>query len=205
MKTCSSCDNSPTFTDADEFCSVCGAALVLVTPVREEESHSGADEEVLICPKCASRVYPELPFCVCGEPVTNARRGNEGYRIPPENVRHESAIQMGGVADAHTLWIEFVSVAGGSCQCRNGDVLGRSGTLRADLFAGFTTVSSHHCLLQEISGRWFVIRLPTGRNSTSLDGVEMKPGVPFALVCEHTLQMSSRCIIRLIVKSPENQ
>ena len=84
-------------------------------------------------------------------------------------------------------------------ECRDGDVLGRAGTLASDMFVPFGTVSRQHASLVRREGRWFVIPSPTVHNSTRLDGVELKRGEPTPLTGDHSLGMSTKCEVKLRV------
>ncbi len=80
---------------------------------------------------------------------------------------------------------------------RHNSVLGREGTIAADYFDKFNTVSRVHAKFTKDGGRWFVTVPAAVANSTMLDGVEMKRDQPYPIVGEHILKMSDQCVVRL--------
>src|SRR5215218_5897301 len=80
---------------------------------------------------------------------------------------------------------------------RHGTVLGREGTLAIEYFDKFTAVSRRHAKITKDGGRWFVTIPVAVANSTMFDGVEMKRDQPYAILGEHVLKMSDKCIVRL--------
>lgn len=88
-----------------------------------------------------------------------------------------------------------------SFECRDGDVLGREGTIACQTLAAIKTVSRRHVSVSLIDGRWHVTALAGVRNVTRLDGGEMTRNAAQPLTGEHTLQMSTQCAARLRVVS----
>ena len=83
--------------------------------------------------------------------------------------------------------------------CRDGDIIGREGTVGCQIFAGLGTVSRRHVALAQRDGQWFLTALAGVQNTTQLDGRELPRGVPQPLTGDHSLRMSTQCEVRLKV------
>lgn len=83
--------------------------------------------------------------------------------------------------------------------CRDGDIIGREGTVGCQLFAGLGTVSRRHVALAQRDGHWFLTALAGVQNTTQLDGRELARGIPQPLTGEHSLRLSTQCEVRLKV------
>jgi predicted component of type VI protein secretion system len=84
-------------------------------------------------------------------------------------------------------------------ECRDGDFIGREGTVGCQVFSGIGTVSRRHVSLSLRDGQWFLTALAGVQNITQLDGRELPRGVPQPLTGEHMLKMSTQCEVRLKV------
>jgi hypothetical protein len=81
-------------------------------------------------------------------------------------------------------------------ECRNGDVLGRKGTLACQAFAEIDTVSREHVKLEQKDGNWF-ITAKSKSTATRLDGELVPTGETRPLTACHRLNMSSRSEVTL--------
>lgn len=89
---------------------------------------------------------------------------------------------------------------GNTCHlCRDGDILGREGTLACEAFLGIPTVSRRHIQLERDADGWFLRVLSDVRNTTRLDGRELPRGEPVRLKNQHTLTLSSHCEVTLCI------
>ncbi|HXU79617.1 MAG TPA: hypothetical protein VN794_23755 [Methylomirabilota bacterium] len=86
-----------------------------------------------------------------------------------------------------------------SFECKDGDTLGREGTVAKAFFSAIGTVSRKHVGLALREGAWFVIVSPTVQNITQLDGREIPRGVAQPLLGDHVLRLSTQCEVRLKV------
>ncbi len=88
-----------------------------------------------------------------------------------------------------------------SFECKDGDILGKEGTLASQMFQGIATVSRRHVLVTHKDGRWFVTVFAGVQNATQLDGQELRRGVSYPLTSDHHLKMSHACEVHLHVSS----
>jgi hypothetical protein len=93
-------------------------------------------------------------------------------------------------------------IEGQEFECREGDVLGREGSVALELLAVIKEVSRRHVELIRQDGKWGVKVLPNVPNITELDGQRMQPGVPRFLSADHKLRMSTKCEVLLRITSP---
>jgi len=94
------------------------------------------------------------------------------------------------------LWL----IAGeNSYECRDGDILGREGTLALQLFAGIGTVSRRHVRFSRSDKGWSMTTQHGVQNITQLDGCELSQGTVKFLTGEHILKMSTQCEVTLKV------
>jgi hypothetical protein len=131
-----------------------------------------------------------MPFCI------NGHRANQPVPTSGE-IPRSGALASEEVGKI----IPWLTIAGVEVPCRAGDVLGRLGTLRPDLFHPYPTVSGCHCALHLIDGRWMIQRLHTGKNPTFIDGQPIDPGCLVHLTGIHVLQMSSSCTVQISLKT----
>ena len=92
-----------------------------------------------------------------------------------------------------------VLVEGKAYTARHGSIIGREGTVAADYFSKFNTVSRAHVKFSKQGGRWFITVPASVANSTMLDGVEAKRDTPLPIVGEHILKLSEACVVRVVV------
>jgi hypothetical protein len=86
-----------------------------------------------------------------------------------------------------------------SYECRDGDILGREGTLARQFFAGIGTVSRRHVKFSRNEKGWAMAAQHGVQNVTQLDGCELPQGVLKFLTGEHILKMSTKCEVKLKV------
>ncbi|MBI2924308.1 MAG: hypothetical protein HYY24_01235 [Verrucomicrobia bacterium] len=101
------------------------------------------------------------------------------------------------------LWLV---VGDQSFECKNGDVLGRAGTVACQVFTGIPTVSRQHVALELRGEIWHAINLPpqtsgAGKRITEIDGREVPIGSAVPLTGEHVLRLSTRCEVRIRVSN----
>jgi hypothetical protein len=94
-------------------------------------------------------------------------------------------------------------VGGQSFECRDGDILGREGSVAREAFASIETVSRRHVMLSRKENGWFIVVQNDVRNLSQLDGRDMSRGVAHPLTGAHILKMSSRCEVKLKVVHDE--
>jgi hypothetical protein len=80
---------------------------------------------------------------------------------------------------------------------RDGDILGRQGTIAKDFFERTPTVSREHVLISKRAGQWYITIPDWVANSTMLDGVEAPRGEPQLIIGERFLKMGGNCLVRL--------
>lgn len=92
--------------------------------------------------------------------------------------------------------------------CRDGDIIGRAGTVACEFFDGVRTASGQHPVSRQHvkvirrDGRWCIIML-SNQTTTQFDGRPFVKGQSEFLTGEHRLQLSTQCEISLRVSTPE--
>ncbi len=149
------------------------------------------------CPECGDALTPGMPGCINGHSLPIASSPSSDTRgISPLQQLIDDLDAPDPVQDQ----IPWLCINGIEVRCRSGDVIGRAGTVRPDLFAPYGMVSGSHCALFLNQGQWIIQRLHSGRNMTSLDGVLIEAGGSVSLTGTHVLQMSSQCTVRISLK-----
>lgn len=169
---------------ADFFCQNCGIDISLVgdraTAAVPGQAPPPAPappvREPRVCPKCGHSNDAVFMLCAnCGFDLASAESG--GKR-------------------ADRL---FLLVGQETLECKDGDILGREGTVGRLYFSAIGTVSRRHARLANRNGCWFVSVLPGVQNITRLDGRELPQSVEHPLSGEHVLKLSTQCEVRLRV------
>lgn len=84
-------------------------------------------------------------------------------------------------------------------ECKDGDVLGREGTVACHIFSETKEVSRRHVSVQVRSGEWWLTNLPSTTNITIVNGRKLPIGDSVRLSEDTTLQMSTKCTVTLRV------
>ncbi len=150
-----------------------------------------------VCPLCGT--INESYALLCG----GAGCGNDlsavtpsGGTAPPAPAATRTATPVAASPVAPAL---HLTVGAQRFACRDGDIIGREGTVGCQIFAGLGTVSRRHVALAQRDGQWFLTALAGVQNTTQLDGRELPRGTPQPLTGNHSLRMSTQCEVRLKV------
>ena len=193
-------------TESAFFCLGCGAdisrivARVLTTdsPAKESSSpdaqpgktktpetiHEDPPVGGKECPQCGAENEAFLILCrQCGADIQAAEAGEPGVDKPAPATESKLMLEIGSE----------------SFECRDGDILGREGTVACQALAAIKTVSRRHISVSLVGGRWHATALAGVQNVTQLDGREMKRNIPQPLSGDHKLRMSTQCEARLRV------
>lgn len=201
----------------DAFCAQCGqpildlvaVAFVASAAPKESTSPASVPSPVLapaapakapaakkICPLCGTA--NEAFALLCDGPGC----GNDLSAVTPSGggraVENDSSATANAPAAAQFPTLHL-AVGGQNFECRDGDIIGREGTIACQIFSGVGTVSRRHVTLTRRDRQWFVTVLPGVQNITQLDGRELPRGTPEPLTAEHTLKMSTQCEVKLKV------
>ena len=201
----------------DAFCAQCGQPILDVVAIAPAAPVAGQGATPSPSPSAPARPPPTAtkptiakkicPLCgtaneafalLCDGPGC----GNDLSAVAPSGgVR---AAELASTAPANAPASPAVptlhlAVGGQSFECRDGDIIGREGTIACQIFSGVGTVSRRHVTLTRIERRWFVTVLPGVQNITQLDGRELPRGTPEPLTGEHALKISTQCEVRLKV------
>ena len=168
--------------DGDFFCQNCGAEISL--PAAAGAPVVSAADAKAAAPAKAPRVCPK-----CG-------RANEAVFSLCTNCGSELPAAGLDAAQAQRL---LLIIGKESFECKDGDTLGREGTVAKAFFSAIGTVSRKHVGLALREGAWFVTVSPTVQNITQLDGREIPRGVAQPLLGDHVLRLSTQCEVRLKV------
>lgn len=86
-----------------------------------------------------------------------------------------------------------LTVGDQSFELKEGDVIGRGGTVAAHLLSTHKMISRRHLVVGKDQGAWYLMVLPSVTNSTFLDENEMKRGVRYPIFNQHTLNLAGQC------------
>jgi len=227
IRLCPSCGRENA--DSATFCDKCNADLTAVRlrkPVSQSEKgdtpipktsintpplETNARGEK-ICPKCGAKNANGLILCSCGADITSVTADSgtsQNKSMPSSPIADSPKIIKKAIispdAKKNAGDKRLMILAGEhQSECKDGDVLGRHGSVACQLFSGIRTVSSRHVSVQLRDGQWWLTNLPlqsgrTEKNATIVDGCELPIGDSVALSGDHTLQMSSSCTVKLKV------
>jgi hypothetical protein len=176
-KTCPVCgrDNAA----SDFFCHNCGSEIASIPVTVQSRTappfEAKSPPAMRTCPECNHPTDLVLPLCGhCGFELVTAAKPKL-----------------------------FLLIGGESHECKNGDVIGRDGTVAKDYFSALGTVSRRHVTISEKDGQWMITVTPTVQNITKLDGTELPRGLACPLSGEHTLKLSTQCEVKLRVMATE--
>ncbi len=185
----------------DSICS-CGQSILDVAVVAEEpakpEMKAGfeppASAAKKVCPVCDT---PNEFFAIlCG----GKNCGNDLSAVEPSSPVKDVPAQPAALSPSSSSSPGLLlSVGAQSFKCRDGDIIGREGSIGCQAFVGIGTVSRQHVSFTLRDGQWFATVLTGVRNITQLDGRELPRGTPQLLTGQHTLRMSRQCEVKLIV------
>ena len=200
----------------DAFCARCGQTIFDIVAVATEPPKPEAKPEAAptpatpaigvapkkVCPLCGA--INEFFALLCG----GAGCGNDLSAVVPSggtSAANKAAAQPTVAPAAPALPVLLLSVGAQNFECRDGDFIGREGTVGCQVFSGLGTVSRRHVSVTLRDGQWFLTALAGVQNITQLDGRELPRGVPQPLTGEHTLKMSTQCEVRLKVTGGSGQ
>lgn len=196
----------------DAFCARCGQPIFDLVAVATEPPKPEAKAEpapTAAAPVVAASAKKICPLCgtvnesfalLCG----GAGCGNDLSAVVPSGgapAAEPTPAQPAATPAAPALPALVLSVGAQNFECRDGDIIGREGTVGCQVFSGIGTVSRRHVSFTRRDGQWFVTALAGVQNITQLDGRELPRGAPQPLTGEHTLKMSTQCEVRLKVTS----
>jgi hypothetical protein len=188
VKTCPSCLQSTSFTEP--FCVHCGVSVMEVEATVEEPKEdlsptSQPAAEQKNCPVCGA-VNESYAVLCCGP---NCGADLRGTRTQTQVTSTEPDVQKR----------LFLIIGDQRFECRDGDVLGREGSIAPEAFAWIGTVSRRHVILSCNEDGWSAKIEDGVSNPTQLDGHTMTKNVAHPLSGEHILKMSGHCEVRLKV------
>lgn len=146
-----------------------------------------------VCPLCGTINEAYALLCsgaACGNDLSAVTPSGGTATLPPASASAPASPLAPALhLSAGAQWFE----------CRDGDIIGREGTVGCQVFAGLGTVSRRHVALAQRGGQWFLTALAAVQNITQLDGRELPRGLPQPLTGDHSLRMSTQCEVRLQV------
>ena len=199
----------------DAFCVQCGQPIldlvaVPLVPTPTPASSSAAPTPApatttpavprKVCPLCGT-INESYSLLCCGAGCGNDLSAvtPSGGAATPAPAAALAATPAAASPSAPTL---HLTVGARQFECRDGDIIGREGTVGCQIFAGLGTVSRRHVALAQRDGQWFLTALANVQNTTQLDGRELPRGLPQPLTGDHSLRLSTQCEVRLQVGAP---
>lgn len=203
VKICPSCgkENDRTKLICKCTCDISGVPEITIDDTPTGESNNSNKSEAPLskgmehsdpkkCLRCGATILPGAINCIgCGEPVAHDLLSS----------RNEAADPFANQPLPSVARKLMIVVGDRQFECQDGDVLGREGTVASQIFSDIPTVSRRHVSVQLRSGEWWLTNLQTSNNSTIVNGVELPRGEAIRLSADTTLQISSRCHIKLII------
>jgi len=200
-------------TDNAFFCHLCKADLTDVRPrkidpgVPTSDNHTPAESmpeplkeqsqyDAISCRACGATNEHYLIQCTsCGKELA--------VKSDADAPRNE-AVENESVSEKTPDKKLMIVVGNQQFECKDGDVLGREGTVACQIFSGIETVSRRHVSVQIHSGEWSLTNLPPQRgkstkNITVVNGRKLQIGDSVRLSEDTTLQMSTKCTVTLRV------
>lgn len=198
-------------------CKQCGNSLIEVLPIPRALAVTAAsaldesrESDITDAEEATTPQQSLCPHPDCGKPNRPYKLICEhcGRRLDNSPEASESdTVAQAGADNAELKSTEtgprlLLVVGARSFECRNGDILGRQGTIASEVFLGIDTVSRQHVLLTFQNGQWSLTVLSD--KLTLLDGQNLRKGSAIRLDAgEHSLGLSSRCEVWLkLAQSP---
>lgn len=192
------------------LCKKCGASIAHITPceraVKENQFDQSSDDDHMVkkCPGCGLENNQDSIVCSkCSHPL-------DMIESHPKNQADVVEQDTQSLQDTHSKPRESHSFAtimesiclisnkdGTTIQCKNGDILGREGTILKNYFKQYGTVSNIHAKITLKAGLWNVIDLNSS-NGTFLNHTKLTPNAEYPLKQNDLLRLSSR--LEFIVK-----
>jgi hypothetical protein len=166
------------------FCPQCNVRLADIEACEIDDARAvqTPDPGLVRCAACGGMTRPMMLCEICDKELREAA-------VP------ESASRPAAIVDTK---LEMV-MGTQTFECRNGDILGKEGTLASQIFQGIGTVSRRHVLVTQEDGKWSLTVFAGVQNATQLDGQELRRAVPYALTGDHQLKLSYACEVSLRV------
>lgn len=113
---------------------------------------------------------------------------------PLSKAIHASLQKVHPPSDQSHLTLE---VQDQSFELKDGDIIGRGGTVAAHLFSTSNVVSRKHLVINRDKNGWYVTVLPSVPNVTLMDEGTMQRGLKYPIVGQHKLNLAGQCVITL--------
>jgi hypothetical protein len=170
------------------ICASCGqpiSHIVAVEPLGEVLPDSTPSPSDIICPKCGEK--NQAPTLICSRCQAVLPRSGLNSPVPAADSPAEERFEV--LIGNHTH------------ECKDGDIIGRDGTIACHLFQSLLTVSGQHVKVLKKDGRWCIVML-SGQTTTQIDGRPLRKGQIEFVTGEHRLRLSSQCEISLRLQTP---
>ena len=161
------------------------------TPSGSEVCQSGTSNGEKTCAKCGTRHPSHRLSCDCGERLPSAPGQLTTLPADQDSVDVSSCTMI----EQKPAGELFLCFANQKISLRDGDVLGRKGTVAASDFAVIREVSREHARILLLEDGWHIVALSA--NITEVDGKVLERGKPHPLRGNHRVRLSSKCEIRL--------
>ena len=202
--------------ETESFCLKCGQPILGLEAVSPATATQTAPTQQPTararkkCPRCGNLNDAYAILCACGTPLqSNAspaettQADEEGMPLPgsgaaplPGSLPTSASVPEVTLRESRL----YLVVGAAQYECREGDILGREGTIANQVFNAIKTVSRRHVHISKQGRQWHLAPLPGVVNKTLLDGRDL-PADGSALTADHTLRMSSQCEVKLRVLS----
>jgi hypothetical protein len=194
VKICEACGS-----ENDPFVVICfcGQPISHILPTSKVTAHEPHEIPVptqkpgeKVCSGCGASHPSHRLSCDCGE------------RLPAEAPTTScnplnSPSEAGATTVEPTLRKLELVIGGQRILLKDGDILGRTGTVEVSSFSRIPEISREHASIVFLNAQWHVI--PLSPNMTELDGVVLSRGKPHPLTGHHRMRLSTKCQITLEV------
>ena len=192
------------------LCKKCGASIAHITPceraVKEKQFDQSSDDDQMMkkCPNCGLENNQDNIVCSkCSHPLDmiEAHPENQADSVKQDTQSLQDTDSKRRKKQSSATIMESICLISGkdgtTIQCKNGDILGREGTILKNYFRRYGTVSNIHAKITLNTGLWKVMDLNSS-NGTFLNHTKLTPNEEYPLKQNDLLRLSSR--LEFIVK-----
>lgn len=192
------------------LCKKCGSSIAHISPceraVKEKQFDQSSDDDHMMkkCPNCDLENNQDNIVCSkCSHPLDmiEAHQKNQADVVEQDTQNLQDTDSKPRESHLSATIMESICLIsnkdGAAIQCKNGDILGREGTIMKKYFRQYGTVSNIHAKITLKAELWNIMDLNSS-NGTFLNHTKLSPNEEYPLKQNDLLRLSSR--LEFIVK-----